>query len=124
MACSDLAGFKVPVEKDFEVAEGSSFCHQFQFKKYDGTEIDLTGYSLTMVVRRGDSSEDELLLSPLLSVTDPLTGTLEILISKTDMDTLPYRSYYAIKAVLTGPTADENTHVLLTGSLTKMKTPC
>jgi hypothetical protein len=124
MACTDLAGFVVPVEKDFEVAEGSSFCHEFQLKKYDGSSIDLTGYALTMVVRRGDSSEDELLLSPSLTVADPTNGTLEILIGATDLSALPYKSYYAIKAVLTGPTADENTHVIIVGSLTKIKTPC
>lgn len=124
MACTDLAGFKVPVEKDFEVAEGSSFCHEFQLRKYDGSAIDLTGYAITMVIRRGESPEDELLLSPTVTVADPTNGTLEILIGATDLATLPYKSYYAIKAVLTGPTADENTHVVIVGSLTKVKTPC
>ena len=124
MACTDLAGFKVPVEKDFEVAEGGSFCHQFQLKKFDGSAIDLTGYTITMVVRRGDSPDDELLLSPTVTVTDPTDGTLEILIGLADLSTLPYKSYYAIKAVLTGPTADENTHVIIVGSITKIKTPC
>lgn len=123
MACSDLSGFKVPAEKDFEVAEGSSFCHEFQLKKYDGSAIDLTGYTITMVIRRGDSSEDELLLSPSVSVADPTNGTIEVVIGLSDLETLPYKSYYAIKAVLTGPTADENTHVILIGSLTKIKTP-
>lgn len=124
MSCTDLAGFKVPVTQDFEVAEGSSLCHQFQLKKYDGTDIDLSGYAVTMVVRRGPSSEDELLASPTVDVPDPTNGTISFTIPKSDIESFPYRSYYGIKAVLTGPTEDENTHVIIIGSIVKIGTTC
>lgn len=93
MACNTA-----PIDKDLVIQKGMTKAYEVQITK-DGTAEDITGWTLTFIVKEklGDPDDSAVIEKIVTTHSDPLNGKSLIRLESTDTNIATKSYYYTLK---------------------------